>query len=192
MAVVILAAATKAPLESLFVLGTLDLGPKALGLIAGSWGLGMVLGSLGAPALARRVARERLFTVSIATVGLCIVAASRARQVEPVLLAWLLAGAANAIGDVAYETLIQERTPDQVRGRVFALAEALFSCGFLVGAFLAGWLGTRIGIRGTYALSGALLLAAAVAALRMVRPVGRPPRGDDRRVPVPTGSRTDG
>jgi MFS family permease len=186
MAIVIVGAATKAPLESLFVLGTLELGPKALGLIAGSWGLGMVLGSFAAPALARRVSRERLFTISIGVVGVCIVAASRAGRLQPVLLAWLLAGAVNAVGDVAYDTLLQERTPDRIRGRVFAFAEAILSGGFLLGAFLAGWLGEALGIRTTYALSGALLLLAGFVGWAMIRsPWRQPPDAVRRAMPRP-------
>src|SRR5205823_11188496 len=109
---VLVAAASKAPLESLFVLHTLDLGPEALGLILGCWGLGMLLGSIAAPAVCRRWPRERVLTVGIALVGVCVLLASQAHDVETVLLAWLLAGAGNSVANVSYESLIQERTPD--------------------------------------------------------------------------------
>ncbi len=159
--IVLVAAATKAPLESLFVLGTLSLGPTALGLVTGSWGLGMVLGSVAAPALARKWRRERLLVVMIATVGVAAVATAGASGLQTVLLAWLCAGLANAVGNVAYESLLQERVPDRFRGRVFAAFEVVANVGFLIGALLAGWLGTTIGVRLTYAVSGGLLLAAA-------------------------------
>jgi MFS family permease len=159
--IVLVAAATKAPLESLFVLGTLSLGPTALGLVTGSWGLGMILGSVAAPALARRWAREQLLVVMIAIVGVAAIAAAGASGVQTVLLAWLCAGLANAVGNVAYESLLQERVPDRFRGRVFAGFEVVANVGFLAGALLAGWLGSTIGVRLTYAVSGGLLLAAA-------------------------------
>jgi predicted MFS family arabinose efflux permease len=159
--IVFVAAATKAPLESLFVLGTLSLGPTALGLVTGSWGLGMVLGSVAAPALARKWAREQLLVVMIALVGVAAIAAGGATGLQTVLLAWLCAGLANAVGNVAYESLLQERVPDRFRGRVFSAFEVVSNVGFLAGALLAGWLGSTIGVRLTYAVSGGLLLVAA-------------------------------
>jgi HEAT repeat protein/MFS family permease len=166
---VLVAAASKAPLESLFVLSTLSLGPEALGLVLGCWGLGMLLGSIASPAICRKWARERVLVVTIAVVGVCVLAASQANDIETVLLAWLVAGGANSIANVSYESLLQERTPDEFRGRVFAAFELITNVGFLVGAFLAGWLGTQLGIRLSYVFSGSLFVLAAVVA-RVVLP----------------------
>src|SRR5205807_4477213 len=126
------------------------LGPEALGLVLGCWGLGMLLGSLAAPAVCRRWARERLLTVGIALVGLCVLLASQAHDLETVLLAWLVAGAANSVANVSYESVLQERTPDEIRGRVFAAFEVVTNAAFLTGAFLAGWLGSHLGVRTSY------------------------------------------
>ncbi|HEX8098811.1 MAG TPA: MFS transporter, partial [Actinomycetota bacterium] len=165
---VFVAAATKAPLESLFVLGTLSLGPTALGLVTGSWGLGMVLGSVAAPALARRWRREGVLVVMIGVVGLAAMAAAGATGLQTVLLVWLGAGVANAVGNVCYDSLLQERVPDRFRGRVFAAFELVANVGFLAGALLAAWLGSALGVRPTYAFSGALLLVAAFAGRRVL------------------------
>lgn len=161
---IMLAASTKAPLESLFVLQTLSLGTQALGLVAGTWGVGMLLGSVAAPALTRRWPREGLFALSIATAGTAVLVASRAGGLSTVLLAWLIAGMANSVGNVSYSSLLQERTPDGLRGRVFAASEAALDAAYLTGAFLAGWLGVHLGIRNAYAFSGGLLLVAALTA----------------------------
>src|SRR5437588_668467 len=160
--VVLMAAASKAPLESLFILGTLSLGPEALGLIMGSWGLGMLLGSVAAPAICRRWARERVLAMLIFVVGLCVIVASQAHDLQTVLLAWLVAGAANSIANVSYESVLQERTPDEFRGRVFAAFQFVTNVAFLSGAFLAGWLGTHYGIRLSYIFSGALFFYGAI------------------------------
>jgi MFS family permease len=160
--IVLVAAASKAPLESLFVLGTLALGPKALGLILGCWGLGMLLGSVAAPAISRKWARERLLATAIFVVGLSVLLAAQAHDLETVLLAWLIAGCANSIANISYESLLQERTPDHLRGRVFSAFEVVTNIGFLTGAFAAGWLGSHVGVRLSYVFSGALFLLAAV------------------------------
>src|SRR5206468_12832599 len=77
---VLVAAASKTPLESFFILTTLSLGPEALGLVVGSWGLGMLLGSVAAPAVCRKWPRERVLVRMIAVVGACVLLASHARD----------------------------------------------------------------------------------------------------------------
>jgi MFS family permease len=164
MGIVIVAAGTKAPLESLFVLNTLSLGAQALGLLAGSWGLGMIFGAALAPTLARAWARERLFAWSVLVVGIAVAAASRATELPPVLLAWLVAGFANAVGDVSYDTLLQERTPDALRGRVFAANGVVVNAAFLLGTGASALFGGVLGVRATYGLSAVVLVAAAILA----------------------------
>jgi MFS family permease len=164
LAVVMLASAVKAPLEPLFILRTLGRRPDALGLVGGAWGVGMVLGSLAAPAAARRWARERLFGMSLVLVGFAVLVASQQRMLSPVLLLWFLAGMGNGSGTVFYESLLQERVPDPIRGRVLAALEAVLDGAFLVGALAGGLIGQRLGVRVTFAGSGILFLAAAMLA----------------------------
>jgi MFS family permease len=78
-----------------------------------------------------------------------------------VLLAWLAAGSANAVGNVSYDSLLQERTPDALRGRVFAASEAVLDSAYLAGAFLAGWLAGAYRASTALSVSGAILLLAA-------------------------------
>ena len=169
LAMVMIASAVKSPLEPLFVLRTLAKRPKALGLVGAAWGVGMVVGSLHAPSLARKWARERLLTLAIGAVGGAVLVASLQRDLPAVLLLWLIAGAGNGAGTVAYESMLQERVPDEVRGRVMAGAGAILDGSFLIGILVAGFLGSALGIRGALAGSGVLFLAAALAAGRLVR-----------------------
>jgi MFS family permease len=162
LGLIMLASAIKTPLEPLFILRTLGNEPQALGVVGGVWGVGMVLGSLGAPAAARRWARERLFSLSIAVVGVAVLIASQQRLLSPVLLLWFVAGIGNGSGTVFYESLLQERIPDQVRGRVLAASEATLDASFLVGALAAGLVGSHLGVRVAFAGSGALFLVAAL------------------------------
>jgi predicted MFS family arabinose efflux permease len=189
---VMLGASIRTPLEPLFVLGTLGGKAQALGLVGGAWGLGMIFGSVAAPAAAGKWRRERLLGVSAAIVGLCVLAASRADTLPPVLLLWLGAGAANALGTVSYESLLQERTPDEFRGRVMAASEAVLDGTFLAGVSAAGWLGASLGIRGAYAISGAAFLLTAVVSQILLSPP-RPRRRfelvPEQTSPVATSSR---
>lgn len=165
--VVMLGAASKTPVEPLFVRQVLTQGPdlartaQVLGLITGAWGMGMLLGSFAAPALARRWSRERLLPIAIAVVGTLVLLVSRTTDFSTVLLAWLAAGSANAVGNVSYDSLLQERTPDALRGRVFAASEAVLDTAYLAGAVLAGWLAGAYRASTALSVSGGILLVAA-------------------------------
>lgn len=165
--VVMLGAASKTPVEPLFVRQVLTQGAdlartaQVLGLITGAWGMGMLFGSFAAPALARRWPRERLLPVAIAVVGTLVLLVSRTTDFSTVLLAWLAAGSANAVGNVSYDSLLQEWTPDALRGRVFAASEAVLDSAYLAGAFLAGWLAGAYRASTALSVSGAILLLAA-------------------------------
>jgi MFS family permease len=185
---VMLGASIRTPLEPLFILDTLGGRASALGLAGGAWGLGMILGSVAAPAAAGRWRRERLLGVSAGVVGLCVLAASRATSVPPLLLLWLASGAANALGTVSYESLLQERTPDAMRGRVMAASETVLDGTFLAGVSAAGWLGTSLGIRGAYAVSGAAFLLTAVVSQLLLASSRRPQRSDPARERVSSRS----
>ena len=174
---VMVAASIRTPLEPLYVMQTLDENPQALGLLGGAWGMGMVLGSGVAPLLARRWPRERLITGMIAVVGASVLAAAFARSFNPVLLFWGIAGVANAVAVISYQSLLQERTPDRLRGRVVAASEAVLDASLIVGALTAGTLGALAGIRGAFAISGAIFIGTALLARLLLgsgAPVSRP------------------
>jgi MFS family permease len=134
----------------------------------------MVLGSLGAPAASRRWQRERLFALAIVVVGLAVLVASQQRLLSPVLLLWLVAGLGNGAGTVFYESLLQERVPDALRGRVIAASEAVLDASFLGGALLAGLVGAHLGVRTAFAASGGLFLVAALITRVTIARPGRP------------------
>ncbi len=191
---VMVAASIRSPLEPLFLIQTLKLRPEALGLVGGVWGLGMVLGSVAAPAAARRWAREWLFAAAIALVGLAVIGASRASMLSTVLLLWLVSGFANGMGSVAYISLLQERTPDALRGRVMGASEAVLQGALLAGASMAGWFGTNLGVRATYAISGFMFLGTALLcrALLGSAPLRDPVGQESVKRPVPAGAPAEG
>ena len=161
---VMVAAAIRTPLEPLFIVRTLAERPAALGLAAGAWGLGMVIGSGVAPGLAARFPRERMLSVSLVIVGVAVLGSSQARSLEPVLGLFLAAGLGNAVTVISYKSLLQERTPDRLRGRVVAASEAVLDSSLILGALLAGSLGGLVGTRSAFAISGAIFLFTGVLA----------------------------
>jgi MFS family permease len=91
---------------------------------------------------------------------------------------FLVAGFGNALTNICYQSLLQDRTPDRLRGRVIAASEAVLDFSLLVGAVIAGWIGTALGVRGGFAAAGVIfLVGAAVAALSVGRRA-EPVQGD--------------
>jgi MFS family permease len=166
----VFAGAIRSPVEPLFVFGSLGNHAEGLGLAAGVWGAGMLLGSGAAPAACRRWPREHLFAAMLAVIGGCLIAASFMRHLPPVLLLWLVAGFGNAIANVSYESLLQERTPDRLRGRVVAASESVLDAAIIIGALSAASIAGALGVRGTYALAGLLFVAVALLTRVMLRP----------------------
>jgi MFS family permease len=162
MSLVMLATAIRAPLEPLLVLDELGGSPATLGLLGGCWGLGMVLGSLWAPSIAGRFRRESLLLggVGLVSVGTLLVPATS--SIGLILLLAVLAGSGNGLGSVAYESLLQERTPDHLRGRVLAAVEGFLNLAFLAGAGVVATGALGVGVRGGFLIAGSLLAGAVV------------------------------
>lgn len=167
---VMMAAAVKNPTEPAFVFTRLHGNAQTLGLVTGTWGVGMVLGTLLAPSAVRAWRREQLLTVGILVVGACLLATSRAMTVAPVLMLYLFAGAGNGLGSVCYETMLQERTPDHLRGRVLAACDAVLDAALLAGYALAGVLSHGFGPRAMFAVAGGVFVAAALLSRMLIGP----------------------
>lgn len=119
----------------------------------------MILGAVLAPAAARRWSRRRLLALSVIAVGLAALAASQAVSFRVLLACWIVSGLGNALGSVCYETMLQERTPDPLRGRVIAASESVLNLTYLMGAATSAWLAGLLHVRTIYALSGAAFIA---------------------------------
>ena len=171
---VMIGAAIKSPTEPAFVFARLHGNAQTLGLVTGMWGVGMVLGTLLAPAAVRAWKREHLLTFGIVVVGGCLLATSRAVSAAPVVMLYLFAGAGNGLGTVCYETLLQERTPDALRGRVLAACDAVLDFALLGGYVLTGLLNPGFGPRAMFAVAGGVFLGAALLSRMLIGPASVP------------------
>ena len=176
LGLITLGAGLKQVVEPLFAYKTLDEGTAGIGLVNMVWGIGMLAGGFVAVSLDRRFGHGPLLTWSTLAAGVCIVLAAGSPSIGPVLLLWVVAGIANTLGTVAYETLVQEETPDAVRGRVFAALEAAIQGGFIAGLGLAALAGTIDGsTRPGLAVSGLFFVAAGLASWALLRIPASPP-----------------
>jgi MFS family permease len=129
-------------------------------------------GLLGAAIAARMLSASRaplVVTVTFAVSGLGLLLAGVAPVLAVALAGMAVAGTGRGLGDVADTTLVQARTDDARRSRVFAAQEgathAAYSAAMLVGGLLVAAAGARAGVL----TAGGCGLAAALIASRMLR-----------------------
>jgi MFS family permease len=143
-------------------LTTLGLGEGAVGFISGTFGAGVILGALGATSMVGMRRLSRPVALALAVWGLPLVAIAIHPGVVVAVAALVVSGIGNAVLDVAGFTQMQRVADDRVLGRVFGV----FYVGVLattgIGSIVAPVLIDAIGIRGAFAVGGALLPAAAL------------------------------
>lgn len=160
---------------SLIGVGIVDIAsyPLSLHLHGGTQGYGAMTALLGGggllgAALASRMlsagpARVLVWSFAGSAIGLC--AAGVAPVLGLAIAGMAVAGAGRGLGDVAATTLIQRRTADAVRSRVFAAQEGLSHLAFSVSALSGGVLVQLAGARSAFGVAGAFgITAAAIAA----------------------------
>ena len=164
-----------ASMTSLLGIGIVNVAayPLSLHLGGGTEGYGAMEALLGGGGLVGAALAGRLlttgrapaivaFSFAVSGAGLALAAGA------PVLLAALagmaVAGAGRGLGEVADTTLVQTRTDDAVRSRVFAAEEGAahvaFSAAMLVGGVLVGAGGARLAVA---TAAGCALLASLIA-----------------------------
>ena len=144
------------PLAELFGAGSLG-----YGLLISSWGAGTLLGSVFA---ARAVRRSTYWSLVAGTLGLSLMLGSVA--IAPFLwivcITQLIGGVFDTFVNVAEETVRQQRTPDELRSRVFAAGEAIVVIAMSASIAVGGPLIQAAGPRAAYALTGVLGVLATV------------------------------
>jgi len=151
---VILFAAMDNVAEVFFARDTLDAGDWGFGLLASGWLLGMVAGAV---VIGRTLPTPRLvpswMTASIAG-GMAVTAAAALPVLWFAVAMFVLGGVANGVQTVAGRSLLVHRTPDRLRGRVFAAYGGLANGMQLAATAVAGVLVAVVGGRTALLVGG--------------------------------------
>ena len=129
-------------------------------LIALAWGLGSVLGSL----FGRKIDQPRepwVVVGGIAALAVSLGAIAAFPTLAPALIALFAGGIADALGEVAAQSMVQRRASDEVAARAMSVLYTAGSASLALSFLLAGALLDLIGVRGAY-LAGAATSALAV------------------------------
>jgi MFS family permease len=142
------------------------------GLLVGASGLGLTLGSLWASAALDRVGMRRLYSGSIAVMGVFFFAAAISPTVWVAAAFVVVAAAGNGCALVCNALLVQRGAPDRVRGRAFTI---IMSSNYALSGLamaVAGPLTDAFGGRWMWAGAGLVFLAGSAVAFVMARRLG--------------------
>jgi MFS family permease len=150
-------------------------GPRGLGLLMSSAGVGAVLGALHFAARTEYTGLARWIagTATICGIGLIVFSESRVFWLSMVVL--FVVGFSATVQMAATNTIIQNRVPDELRGRIMAVYATMFMGVQPIGSLLAGGVAKRIGAPHTLAIFGLLVLTGSLVFLfRVVMRLRRP------------------
>ena len=123
----------------------LRLGPVGLGLLRAAPGVGAgLVGLYLAFRPIRRAAGRRLFAC-VALFGIATIVFGLSRNAALSILALVVLGAADMVSVVIRQTIVQIRTPDEMRGRVAAVNIVFISASNELGEFESGLTGKLLG-----------------------------------------------
>ncbi len=151
-----------APIQTLLPLFVLEIKEQTqayFGLLAAGFITGLIVGSLVAPAVSRRVGLGRMTISSIFVLGTTIAVAAYLPTVWVPLVALVIAGTAIGSLNVAQINMLQTSTTDEERGRVSAAFYSATLGVRTLGYFLAGALVAPIGVQPLFVVFGVMVLA---------------------------------
>ena len=128
-----------------------------------AWGLGGLVGARLAGGLLRRRGEGTVLAVAFAGVAVAFLAVGLAPFLALALTALAVGGAAEGMGEVVRQLMLQRGAPDEIRARVVAAAEAVAQSGLAVSLLYAGFVVNALGPRWAFALAAATCAPAALA-----------------------------
>ena len=156
----------------------LNLGPQALGLMYSAPAIGAVTGGVILGAVGTRWRHPAIILVTAAGFGLFTAGFGLAGSYPVALLMLFGTGFMDVVGEILRTTIVQIRTPDELRGRVTSFTVIFTNGGPQLGNFQAGTLASLLGPVEAVAIGGAgvLLTVAGFGFNRHMRTMPPEPR----------------
>jgi MFS family permease len=141
------------PIEVVYAKQTLNAGDTGYGLMLGSWGAGMVLGSF-LFAAARKASLAYLLFFSTLAVAVGYLGLGVAPNLAVACAASVVGGAGNGIQWVAAISAVQELTAEKMQARVMSVLESIGAAMPGVGFALGGLIAALVSPRMTFLAAG--------------------------------------
>ncbi len=152
------------------VLGPIGGNEFTYSAVLACWTAGLLLGANASGRFTTARSLITAFAAGSVVMALALAAPAQLPHLVVNAAAWLVAGACGSVQNVTLNELVQARTPDAVRGRVFATVGAVTACSGAVGILVAGAVVGAVGPRTALTVaSGFALLAASMALLAVLR-----------------------
>jgi MFS family permease len=171
------------PIEVIYAKETLGAGDTGYGLMLGSWGGGMVLGSIVFATL-RRAPLPLLLFFSTLAIGAGYLGMAAAGTLAVACAAAALGGAGNGVQWVAVISSVQELTTQTMQARVIGVLESLGAATPGIGYVLGGLIASGFDPRATFLVAGVGVVTIALFAAPLLGrkwPESREEPGLDRR-----------
>ena len=136
----------------------------SLGFVIAAFGGGSVLGAIAYGVIGDRFARRSTFIAGVAGIGAAIATLAALPPVVVMAGAMLLGGVISGPNGPLVATVLQERTPEGLRGRVFGTTTAIGFTAAPLGVAVAGYVVDAIGVRPTL-IGSAILFLGVICAL---------------------------
>lgn len=140
----------------------LDLGDSGVGYLNSAFGVGALIGALGALGLTGARRLSPAFMLGVALWGLPLVVLGLWPSTAAALILFGLIGIGNSLVDVAGFTLVQRAVPDEVLARVFGVIQFTWLTSVGIGGILAPVLLDAFGTENALIVTGVFLPALVV------------------------------
>ncbi|QDL10718.1 MFS transporter [Brasilonema octagenarum UFV-E1] len=125
-----------------YVQGTLKLGNVQYGWVMAAFGIGATLCAVVIGALDRRIGRTTFVLMGATLITVALLPANNA-SLALLMVLWAVAGVGQNMVDLPTQTLIADRIPRTVQGRVYGAHFAWSHLWWAISYPLAGWLGSH-------------------------------------------------
>jgi MFS family permease len=141
-----------------FARDILEIGPEGVGLLYAAPAVGALVGALILGAIGTGWRHVGIVLAVSACFGLCVLGFGLTTVFPVALLLLFVMGLADVIGEVMRATIIQLRTPDEVRGRVTSLSVIFTAGGPQLGQLHSGVVASLVGPAGAAVIGGVAVL----------------------------------
>jgi MFS family permease len=146
----------------------LDLGDSGVGYLNSAFGVGALVGAIGALGLTGARRLSPAFMLGVVLWGLPLIALGLWPSTAAALILFGLIGVGNSLVDVAGFTLVQRAVPDEVLARVFGVIQFTWLSSVGIGGILAPVLLDAFGTENALVVTGIFLPALVVLLARRV------------------------
>ena len=137
--------------------------PAGLGLVIGAFGAGGVAGAIVYGTWGERTPRRLTFVIGVFAIGGGFAVITVLPPMPLMAVGLLLSGLISGPNGPLINTVLQERTPEHLRGRVFGATNGLCFAAAPIGVLAVGWAIEYAGVQPTLIVMTAIFLSVAVA-----------------------------